>query len=84
MVNEIVWVASTALITGGVWGGIVFSQRLRRRILLQEELLDDARRRLDRLEHAGDRVLEMEDRLDDAERLLMRRRDETMARRPPK
>lgn len=61
MGNVIVWAVLTALITGGIWGGIVFAQRLRRRVVFQEELLDDARRRLDQLEHVGDRVLDVED-----------------------
>ncbi len=81
--NEIVWVLVTALITGGVWGGIVFVQRERRRIARHHELLEDTRRRLDALEHVGDRVIDVEERLDDAERRLIQRREETSVRRPP-
>jgi hypothetical protein len=83
MVNEIVWAVSTALITGGVWGGIVFVQRLRRRIAFQQELLDDARHRLAALEEAGNRVLDVENRLDNTERRLMQQREEAGAPHPP-
>jgi hypothetical protein len=84
MGNVIVWAVLTALITGGVWGGIVFVQRLRRRIAFQEELLDDARHRLAALEEAGNRVVDVENRLDDTERRLMQQREEAGVRHPPK
>jgi hypothetical protein len=84
MGNVIVWAVLTALITGGVWGGIVFVQRLRRRIAFQEELLDDARHRLAALEETGNRVVDVENRLDDTERRLMQQREEAGVRHPPK
>lgn len=73
MRGVIIWALLTGLISGGVWMGIVVSQR-RRRIQTghKEELLEDLHERMGQLEEVSKRLADVEERLDFAERLLSR------------
>jgi type VI protein secretion system component VasK len=68
----LLWALLTGGITGGAWGTIVVVRRRNRSAARQRELLDDARRRLARLEDVDHRVGEIEERMDGTERRLRR------------
>ena len=70
MVNEILWALLTAGITGGVWVGIVLTNRQRRTLAEQQQLTEVLQRRLDAVEDVQGRLAEVEERLDFAERRL--------------
>jgi type II secretory pathway component PulJ len=81
MINLIVAVLLTGIVTGGVWAGIVLISRQRRLIETQPALLDDIQRRLDDLDNMEKRLADMEERLEFTERLLSKQQD--AARLPP-
>jgi type II secretory pathway component PulJ len=81
MINLIVAVLLTGIVTGGVWAGIVLISRQRRLIETQPALLDDIQRRLDDLDNMDRRLADLEERLEFTERLLSKQQDPT--RLPP-
>ncbi len=79
MPQLVLWALLTGMVTGGAWVGIVLMRHQRRLARLEPPPLDDVYRRLDELESAGQRLVEVEERLDFAERLLAQERSARLA-----
>jgi uncharacterized membrane-anchored protein YhcB (DUF1043 family) len=81
MVNEILWALLTAGITGGIWVGIVLTNRHRRMMAEQQQLTERLQRRIESVEDVQGRLAEVEERLDFAERRLLQ--EPGVRRAPP-